>query len=94
MINDSDILSMKRVTPQVAARYLGISDDTLRDGLQDGTFTFGTASKSKKSGKWIYDIRPIALVNYNHNGRALNLEGLADAIAGKVIEKLEGDKTA
>nr|DAD83053.1 MAG TPA: Pyocin activator protein PrtN [Caudovirales sp. ct1Jx6] len=90
-MTDAEILSLKRVTPQVAARYLGISDDTLRDGLRDGTFSFGTASRSAKSGKWIYDIRPVALVNYNNNGRLpTNVEALAETIAAKIVRKLNG----
>lgn len=90
-MNDNDILSMKKVTPQIAARYLGVSDDTIRDGLRNGAFMFGSAFKSQKSGKWIYDIRPDSLVKYNRNGRVSpNLESLADMVAEKIIEKMEG----
>lgn len=90
MINDSDILSMNRVTPQVAARYLGMSDDMLKELLKDGTFKFGTAWFNEKNGKWFYDIRPKALVDYNNNGQAHNINDIVD----RLIERLEGDKTA
>ena len=86
-INDEYILKLKRVSPQIAARYLGISDDKIYDGLQDGSLPFGTAFKSKESGKWIYDIRPKALVSYNRYGR-MNTHALADEITQKVISAI------
>lgn len=77
--SDTDILSMTKVTPAVAGQYLGISDDSIRDGLINGNFPFGTAIRSE-SGRYVYDIRPIALVNYNRNGRGIDIEALADRI--------------
>lgn len=68
-LTDEDILSMQRVRPIDAARYLGVDVTTIYYGLQDGTFTFGTAMQSPKSENWIYDIRPQALVEYNKHGR-------------------------
>lgn len=68
-LTDEEILKMKRVKPTDAAAYLGVDVTTIYYGLQDGIFTFGTAIESQKSGGWIYDIRPRALVEYNKHGR-------------------------
>lgn len=77
-LTDEDILSMKRVKPIDAARYLGVDVSTIYYGLQDGTFTFGTAMQSPKSENWIYDIRPKALVEYNKHGRVDMVKLLKD----------------
>lgn len=77
---DEDILAMTYVKPTDAAKYLGVAPTTIYYGLQDGIFTFGVAIQSKKSGGWIYDIRPEALVEYNRHGR-VDLR--------KVLEQLE-----
>lgn len=68
-LTDEDILAMQKVKPTDAAKYLGVDVTTIYYGLQDGIFTFGTAIESQKSGGWIYDIRPKALVEYNNHGR-------------------------
>lgn len=87
MIIDSDILTMSKVTPQIAARYLGVSDDMIRKGLQDGRFPFGTAIKSRNSDKWIYDIRPDALVQYKHYGNLLNVDVLINMLSEMLSRK-------
>lgn len=69
-LTDEEILSMKRVKPTDAAKYLGVDVTTIYFGLQDGIYPFGVAIKSQReSGSWIYDIRPRALVEYNKHGR-------------------------
>lgn len=83
-LTDEDILSMKRVKPADAARYLGVDVTTIYYGLQDGMFTFGTAMQSPKSENWIYDIRPQALVEYNKHGR-IDMIKLLNSIK-KIIE--------
>lgn len=83
---DAEILNMSRVPMATTARYLGISDDTIADGLRMGIYPFGTAVQ-RPSGSWVYDIRPQALVDYNRNGR-INIDRIADAVAAKVMEKL------
>lgn len=84
MLADADILAHTKVPPQTAARYLGISDDTIRIGLQDGRFPFGTAIMSRGSGKWVYDIRPEALIKYKHHGYMLDVDTLSEMIRGAV----------
>lgn len=83
---DEEILSTNRVTIATAARYLGMANETVADGLQFGAFPFGTAYQ-RPSGSWIYDIRSQALVEYNRCGR-INVEQIAETVAGKVLELL------
>ena len=66
---DKDILAMKKITPHIAGRYLGRGTDTIRYGMQSGLFPFGVAVKMP-SGRWVYDIRPQALVDYNRGAKA------------------------
>lgn len=50
---DKDIAVIGYKLPiSMAARLMGISDDTLRKGLQDGVFPFGYAVKTSK--KWTF----------------------------------------
>lgn len=50
---DKDIAVIGYKLPiDMAARLMGISDDTLRKGLQDGVFPFGYAVKTSK--KWTF----------------------------------------
>lgn len=83
---DEEILSSIRVTVATTARYLGMANETVADGLQFGAFPFGTAYQ-RPSGSWIYDIRPQALVEYNRSGR-INVDQIAETVAGKVLELL------
>ena len=83
---DEEILNLNRVPLATAARYLGISDDTIADGLQFGTYPFGTAVQ-RQTGTWVYDIRPQALVDYNKHGR-IDVNKIAEIVANKVMENL------
>lgn len=83
---DQDILTLTRVPLTTTARYLGISDETIADGLRMGIYPFGTAVQ-RPSGTWVYDIRPQALVDYNRNGR-INLDRIAEVVAEKVMNRL------
>ncbi len=83
---DEEILQLPRVNTETTARYLGMSNDTVADGLQLGIFPFGTAIR-KPSGQWVYDIRPQALVEYNRSGR-INVDKIADIVASKVLALL------
>lgn len=85
-ITDEYILTLKKVSPQIAARYLGISDNIIYEGLKNGDFPFGTATKGAK-GRWEFDIRPQALVNYNRSGH-INMDELANSIANRILAAL------
>lgn len=64
---DEYILSLKTVSVNVAAKYLGKPNTYVYWGLQDGVLPIGTAVKQAK--KWTYDIRPQLLYNYKHGIR-------------------------
>ena len=61
---DEYILSLKTVSVNLAAKYLGKPNTFVYWGLQDGVLPIGTAVKQAK--KWTYDIRPELLYNYKH----------------------------
>lgn len=61
--NDEFILSLKKVTVQIAAEYLGISVRNVQAGMQEKMFPFGIALKKKE---WIYIIFAERLVMYKH----------------------------
>lgn len=61
--SDDFILSLKKVTVQIAAEYLGISVRNIQAGMQEKMFPFGIALKKKE---WIYIIFPERLVMYKH----------------------------
>lgn len=92
VISDDYILSLRRVTPQIAAKYLGLSVEKIREGIQDGSFPFGTVVGSREAGKLTYDIRPQALVDYGHRGAAKGSVELSDEsckkIAALVVEQM------
>lgn len=64
---DEYILSLKTVSVNVAAKYLGKPNTFVYWGLQDGVLPIGTAVKQAK--QWTYDIRPQLLYNYKHGIR-------------------------
>jgi len=76
---------MKKVTPQIAAAYLNVSDDRIREGIQTGAFPFGTYDTGPGGNKRSFDIRPKALVEYNNHG--LRPEVDPNLIAELVVEK-------
>lgn len=83
---DSDILSMDKVTPTIAASYLKMDVRTLRDGLAAGAFPFGVAFLTPGSKRMCFDIRGDALVRYNRQGCVdTNTEKLLTTI----LERLE-----
>lgn len=63
MKNIEDIKKAKKITPAEAGAILGLNQETVRIGLQQHAFDFGTAIKHK-SGRWSYHIAPIAFYNY------------------------------
>lgn len=80
MIEDKDILALDKVTTAMAARYLNMDDNTLRIGMQRNAFPFGRAFQGNND-KYIYDIRPEALVRYKHYGvQSPTVAELVDAV--------------
>lgn len=63
---DEEILSYTNVPVSVAAAYLGLSPQTVRDGLSQGTAPYGYAVRNQEKGTWTFQISPGALVNYQN----------------------------
>ncbi len=59
-----EILSYDNVPYQVAAKYIGWSDVTLRNALQQGTAPFGCAARNLETGTYAYNVSPGLLVKY------------------------------
>ena len=81
-LKDTDILKMSKVTPADAADYLGLSTGTVREGLISGVFPFGVAIKADGAKNYCFDIRPLALVEYNRHGVA------GERMMDKVLQKI------
>ena len=74
-MTDDDILNINGSVPvETAQKYLNIPKQMLYQGLQQGVFPFGVAVERR--GKWSYDIRPKALVDYQNHGCQNGLDAL------------------
>lgn len=60
---DEDIMSMTRVTPQVASCYLGIPVRNIHEGMQENKIPIGY---SYKKSEWVYIIIPERLIKFKH----------------------------
>ncbi len=61
---DEEILAYANVPYQLAAKYLGWSDVSVRYALQQERAPFGVAAQNPKTGSWAYNISPGLLVRY------------------------------
>ena len=52
----------RKLSVKEAARFMGVSEQFLRIGLQQGKFTFGTAVKT--SSRWTYYINTTKFLRY------------------------------
>jgi|GEM_PF-6947029 len=84
---DEDILIMEKVSPKVAAYYLGCSPDNIYLGLQNGVFPFGVAIRHDI--EWSYDIRPRALVEYNRHGKKDLLKDTVNYITACILHEIK-----
>lgn len=74
-MTDNDILTIEGSVPVTTAhKYLKIPKEMLYQGLQQGVFPFGVAVM--REGKYTYDIRPRALVEYQNHGTQNGLNEL------------------
>lgn len=56
---------MKKIPLGAVARSLGVSDNTLRAGLRQGKYPFGTAFKSKEDNRtYVYVLYPKKVQEY------------------------------
>lgn len=106
---EKDILAYNNVPIELAAKFIGWSDITIRYALQEERAPFGMAAQNPKTGTWSYNISPGLLLKYK-NGElpAWKLKELSTMLAdhaeriidervgsvGKMIDKLLGGKSA
>lgn len=70
-----EILAIKGSVPvDVAARYLGVTKNFIYLSMQNQLIPIGTACKGER--EWMYDIRPLALVEYNQHGGTVQIDKL------------------
>lgn len=67
-----EIEKYDNVPPSIAAKYLDVSPQYIRIGLQRNRLPFGSAVQvsGKDDGKWSYQISPQALINWKE-GKSL-----------------------
>ncbi len=91
---DDDILTMPKITAQIAAKYLGWTYERLcwmmREDAEKGTrrITFGTATKRRQ---WTYYIDGEALVKFKYGADPVN-EGMRKSEAMKLFVQLDENK--
>ena len=109
MPTEEAILAYNNVPIELAAKFIGWSDITIRYALQEERAPFGMAAQNPKTGTWSYNISPGLLLKYK-NGElpAWKLKELSAMLAdhaeriidervgsvGKMIDKLLGGKSA
>lgn len=74
--SDEDILTMKRVLPETAAKYLDMDTQFIRLGLQQQRLPFGSAVLNP-GGKWSYHISPGLLVAYQRGTLKIEVQASA-----------------
>lgn len=86
---DKEILSYTNVPVSVAASYLGISQQAVRDGLSQKTAPYGFAIQNQETGTWTFHISPGLLVNYQ-NGvlNGLNVTNAVEIVATGIEQLL------
>lgn len=92
-ITEEDILRHINVPTEIAAQYIGWSNQAVRAALREGSVPFGAASQP--SGRsWSYNIVAPALVRYRsgelpaYNHKELQNIAL-EGVSGLIDEKLE-----
>lgn len=71
---ESDIRSYRNVPVSVAARFLGIGEETLKKGLVDEDFPFGRFIQTGAE-RGTYQISSSALINYFEYGYGVTIVG-------------------
>lgn len=61
-----EIMSYDNVPFAVAASFIGWSDVSIRNALQQGRAPFGCAAQNEATGTWSYNISPGLLVKYKN----------------------------
>ena len=89
---EEEIMRHSNVPYELAAKYIGWSDITVRHALQQGRAQFGVAAENKVTHTWSYNISPGLLVKYK-NGElpAHRLKDVLD-IAAYVFSQVMGQR--
>ena len=79
---------------ELAAKFIGWSDVTIRYALQEERAPFGIAAQNPKTGTWAYNISPGLLIKYkNGELQAYKLKDLSQMLADhaeRIIETRVG----
>lgn len=62
--SEEEIRAHSNVPYELAARYIGWSDISVRYALQQGRAPFGCAAQNPETGTWSYNISPGLLIRY------------------------------
>ncbi len=90
-----EILSYDNVPYAVAAKYIGWSDATLRNALQQGRTPFGCAAKNLETGTWAYNVSPGLLVKYKEGElQAWNVQDVLNLAADGIRQVLDAQLEA
>lgn len=92
--SEGDILRYNNVPVELAAKFIGWSDVTIRYALQEERAPFGIAAQNPKTGTWAYNISPGLLIKYkNGELQAYKLKDLSQMLADhaeRIIETRVG----
>lgn len=92
--SEGDILRYNNVPVELAAKFIGWSDVTIRYALQEERAPFGIAAQNPKTGTWAYNISPGLLIKYkNGELQAYKLKDLSQILADhaeRIIETRVG----
>ena len=92
---DEDIRSLKKVTCQIAADYLGVPVMALRIGMQQNRLPIGFANhhKDRYTDHWSYHIIAERLIAYKHGTvNELQIEGIEKSLERIIQEFTEMKK--
>lgn len=89
-VTDSEILSYSNVPVNIAAQYLGVSPESVRDSLQGKSAPYGYFTQKEDSNRGMYHISPGLLVAYQTGKlQAWDTIWLVEQIAAEVERVVE-----
>lgn len=95
MYTDDEILSMAKITPKIAAEYLGITPMSIMTRMakdtEEGThlLPIGFATRSLNNQRWNYEIIPQKLVNYKNGTGREDVERLLSGVKQSLDQVVE-----
>lgn len=86
---DKEIMSYNNVPIDIAARYIGIAESSMRLALREGRVNFGFAAQGAGS-HLIYNISPGGLVKYKREGlTVVPFEKIQDLLTDSVCQLVD-----